>query len=131
MDEQKPAHVTQRHLTVRVISKDGWQNGNEWWPQYEVLELDCKPDRIAFYVERGVLEIIKSKKEKTNVEIQYVRWIQGERSKINSVPLGNINFFENGTKLDISAETISDYGLTGLSNIDFIMSGEYRKKGKE
>lgn len=63
------------------------------------------------------------------IAIEYVRWLMEEKSKINRVALEDIEIFENGMKLDISQEVIKDFGFTGLSNVDFILS-DYRIKWK-
>lgn len=56
------------------------------------------------------------------IAIEYVQWLAEERSKINRVPLRDLEIFENGMKLDISRKMIDDFELTGLSNVDFILS---------
>lgn len=56
------------------------------------------------------------------IAIEYVNWLMEERSKINRVALEDLEIFENGRKLDIPQKVIDDFGLTGLSNVDFILS---------
>lgn len=56
------------------------------------------------------------------IAIEYVEWLAEERSKINRVPLEDLEIFENGMKLDIPRKVIDDFELTGLSNVDFILS---------
>ena len=54
--------------------------------------------------------------------IEYVSWLMEEKSKINRVPLEDLEIFENGMKLDIPQKVIDDFDFTGLSNVDFILS---------
>ncbi len=56
------------------------------------------------------------------IAIEYVEWLMEEKSKINRQKLGDIELFENGMKLDIPQKVIDDFELTGLSNVDFILS---------
>ena len=56
------------------------------------------------------------------IAIEYVNWLMEEKSKINREKLGDIELFENGMKLDIPQKVIDDFELTGLSNVDFILS---------
>jgi len=56
------------------------------------------------------------------VTIEYVSWLMEEKSKINRVPLKDLEIFENGMKLDIPRKVIDDFDFTGLSNVDFILS---------
>lgn len=60
------------------------------------------------------------------IAIEYIKWLIEERAKINRIPLEDIEFFENGVKLDISKEVISEFNFTGLNNIDFITTDRYR-----
>lgn len=53
---------------------------------------------------------------------EYVEWLMDEKSKINQVALEDLEIFENGMKLDIPQKVIGDFGFTGLSNVDFILS---------
>lgn len=61
------------------------------------------------------------------VAVEYIKWLQEERAKINRVPLEEIEFFENGMKLDIPKEIIEKFDFTGLNNIDFIWSDFYKE----
>lgn len=47
-------------------------------------------------------------------------------NKINTTPLVEIEFFENGKKINISTELIENFEDIGLNNVDFF-SGEYYK----
>ena len=65
------------------------------------------------------------------IAIEYIRWIQEERAKINREKLENIEFFENGMKLDIPQKVYDDFKFIGLNNIDFIWSDFYKEKPNE
>ncbi len=62
------------------------------------------------------------------VAVEYLKWIQKERAKINRAKLEDIEFFENGMKVDIPKEVIDKFAFTGLNNIDFILSGFYEER---
>ena len=64
------------------------------------------------------------------IAIEYVEWLAEERSKINRVSLEDLEIFQNGMTLDISKEVIDAFDLTGLSNVDFILS-DFREVRKE
>ncbi|MCP4761061.1 MAG: hypothetical protein GY870_04715 [archaeon] len=49
------------------------------------------------------------------------------RKKVNCNELDNIEFYENGKKVEIPKEIADEFKYTGLSNIDFISSGYYQK----
>lgn len=61
------------------------------------------------------------------IAIEYIRWLQDERVKINKTLLGEIEFYENGMKVIIDKATIEDFAFTGLANIDFILSDFYKR----
>lgn len=60
------------------------------------------------------------------VTVEYIRWLQTQRTKINSVPLDEIEFYENGKPLIISSKIIDDFKFVGLVNTDFILTGHYK-----
>ncbi len=59
--------------------------------------------------------------------VEYIRWLRDEQLKINLEQLEDIEFFEDGMKLDIPKEIIDEFGFVGLNNIDFIMTDFYKK----
>ena len=61
------------------------------------------------------------------IAIEYVHWIMEEKSKINRANLHDLELFENGMKLDIPKKVLDDFELTGLSNVDFILS-DFRER---
>ncbi|KKN70099.1 hypothetical protein LCGC14_0434240 [marine sediment metagenome] len=62
------------------------------------------------------------------IAVEYISWLQEERAKINRTELEDIEFFKDGMKLDIRKEAMEAWDLTGLNNVDFITSGEYKRK---
>ncbi len=64
------------------------------------------------------------------IAIEYVKWLMDEKSKINRVSLEELEIFENGMKLDIPTKVIDAFELTGLSNVDFILS-DFREVMKD
>lgn len=61
------------------------------------------------------------------IAIEYVHWLTEEKSKINRANLHDLEFFKNGMKLDIPKKVLDDFELTGLSNVDFILS-DFRER---
>ena len=54
------------------------------------------------------------------VNIEDIRKNIEFRKEINSVELTDIDFYENGKKIEVSEKVIDDFRFTGLNNIDFI-----------
>lgn len=61
------------------------------------------------------------------IAVEYIRWLQEERAKINALPLEEITFFENGMKVVVPKEVVNDWDFSGLNNTDFITSGRYKE----
>ena len=61
------------------------------------------------------------------IAIEYIRWLQDERVKINKAKLEEIEFYEKGMVVDASTKTIEEFNFTGLNNVDFILSGFYKR----
>lgn len=59
------------------------------------------------------------------VNIEYVKWLQSERDKINKVPLRDIQFYEKGKLVEFSDILIENFEFIGLINTDFITKGFY------
>jgi len=68
---------------------------------------------------------------KTQIAIEYVRWMQSERQRINKMKLSDIEWTENAEVLNIPQQTIDDFEICGLNNIDFINSCYYQKGKKQ
>ena len=66
--------------------------------------------------------------EKVRIDIELINAVMAFRSFIQSVNLWEIDFYEDGVKLDIPKELVDEFCFTGLANIDFITSNYYRKE---
>jgi len=55
------------------------------------------------------------------VAIEEIRDILARKSNINRFPLEQIEWFENGIRINVSKEEIAEFKYTGLSNIDFAL----------
>ena len=64
------------------------------------------------------------------IAIEYIRWLQEERVRINETPLKEIEFFENGAQVIMDKELIEEFEIIGLNNIDFIMAEYYRQENR-
>lgn len=60
------------------------------------------------------------------ISVEQLRAMQVERDKINRAKLKDIEFFENGKRLKITKQMIDKFELSGLNNIDFILTGAYK-----
>jgi hypothetical protein len=61
------------------------------------------------------------------VDVEYVRKLQEERMKINRMNFKDIEWYENGKKVEVSPQIIDDFEFTGLNNTDFITSEVYKE----
>lgn len=97
----------------------------------------CAGCRNTFYDEdNGLLtcpvhqEAQKPKRvynKKVKINVEEIKRIQKRRAEINKLDLQNIEFYEDGVKLDISPEKIKEFSFIGLNNVDFIALGFYRE----
>ena len=60
------------------------------------------------------------------VDIEYVRWLDEERRKINRADIEEITWYENGEIVAISQNIFDHWGYVGLSNFDFITGDFYK-----
>ncbi len=60
------------------------------------------------------------------VKVEYVKWLKDELRKINNIPLEDITWIEDEKILNIDKNMIDIFDFTGLSNVDFVMYGEYK-----
>lgn len=61
------------------------------------------------------------------VRVEDVLRIQKERSTINRLNFHDIRWTRRGRELHIPEEVKNNFPLTGLNNMDFILTGEYRR----
>ena len=64
------------------------------------------------------------------VEIEHIEYLTKERQKINKASLKTMVFTKNGVVVPIPIEIRDAFELTGLNNIDFIISGFYKESSK-
>ena len=69
--------------------------------------------------------------DKIPIMVEEVFALQKRRKEINKLPLRKIIWTKNKKPIVISKETIENWELTGLSNIDFIISGEFTAAMKD
>lgn len=62
---------------------------------------------------------------KIKVHIEEIIGMHIRKSQINSVRLDDIEFYEDGQKIDIPEKAINSFELTGLNNVDFILTNYY------
>jgi hypothetical protein len=66
---------------------------------------------------------------KTKIDLVDVRRLIELKRLINGDTLGNIDWYDNGVKLDVSIEEMDEWKFVGLSNLDFaqinLMDDEY------
>jgi len=60
------------------------------------------------------------------VDIEKVRELKRQLDEINSVPIEDIEFFENGKRVEFDKDVVADWKFIGLNNVDFITSGFYK-----
>lgn len=63
-----------------------------------------------------------------NVELENIKIYEAFRRCINSTPLEEIHWFENGEEIIIDKEKIEEFECTGLGNIDFARMEYWRKE---
>ncbi len=61
------------------------------------------------------------------VNIERILKLKEELRKINEVELSEIEFHENGKKLEIDQKNVDDWAFVGLNNVDFITTQSYKR----
>lgn len=64
------------------------------------------------------------------VFVEDLRELYGKIQAINGTPLEDIVWMEDGKEIEASDTILEDFKFTGLSNIDFILSGYYELEKK-
>jgi hypothetical protein len=59
---------------------------------------------------------------KTQISVEYIKWLKEELAKINRLELKEIDFFENSMLLKHTDEELEDFRFTGLNNTDLVAS---------
>lgn len=62
------------------------------------------------------------------VDLETIWLMIGLRTSINTTDLKDIEFYQNGEKIDICGAAKNEFELTGLNNIDFITTGKYKTR---
>ncbi len=57
------------------------------------------------------------------VDFEHVRKLHKERMKINQLDFEDIEWYENGEKVEIDPKIAKDFKFTGLNNTDFVTIG--------
>jgi hypothetical protein len=65
----------------------------------------------------------------TRIDIEQVRVLRQQLKDINSIPLEDIEWYENGVPVDIDPAVVSEFAFIGLNNVDFIDGEFYKCKG--
>ncbi len=62
------------------------------------------------------------------VDIEKVRRIQAERKKFNDLDFDEIEWYEDGKKVEINPKVKEEFRFTGLCNTDFITMDVFKHK---
>lgn len=62
------------------------------------------------------------------INIEEILELQDRRAKINNALLSEIEFYENGIKIEIDPEVLEEWKFIGLNNTDFIITDAYKNK---
>jgi len=61
------------------------------------------------------------------VNINELLELKEKLNEINSIPLEEIEFYENGELVEIPEELLEQWDYIGLNNVDFITTGYYKE----
>ena len=64
--------------------------------------------------------------KRAHYNIEAIKKFMEFRADVNCGELSEIDFYENGKKVEIDPELVKEFAFTGLCNIDFIASGFYK-----
>lgn len=64
------------------------------------------------------------------IAIEYIRWLQQERIRINKASIRDIEFYENGMVVEVDPACIDEFEFTGLNNTDFIITDFYQQQSR-
>jgi hypothetical protein len=60
------------------------------------------------------------------VDVEHIKYLLEERSRINRTPLEELEFYENGVKIEFPEGFLRDFRYTGLCNTDIVAADLYR-----
>lgn len=75
-------------------------------------------------------DIVMESQARTRVDVEDIQDILRRRAAFNHLDLNDIDFYEDGKKLEIPNSLINHFHFTGLANIDFIASDFYKEDPK-
>jgi hypothetical protein len=62
------------------------------------------------------------------IDVEYVRRLREELAAFNKLDLNEIEFYENGRKIEIAPQALEEWSFVGLNNADFIMTDLYKEQ---
>ena len=65
------------------------------------------------------------------IHVEEIIYLDEQLRRINRVPLNEIEFYENGVKLEIDPKLIEEFEFTGLGNVNFVLMKYYSDKIEE
>lgn len=65
---------------------------------------------------------------KVTVSVEYLDWLQEERMRFNNANLRDVVLTKGGKPLAVAPGALEDFIFTGLSNMDFVLTGFYEGK---
>jgi len=117
------------------------ESRNRWIIECEELKKDLK------FAEKVILAL-KNPQPQSNVTLEDITWMIDNvfnsnkrvdiedilehyefRKRINSIPISEIEFYEDLKKVEIDPKLIEQWVYTGLNNLDFITTGFYKSNG--
>jgi hypothetical protein len=54
------------------------------------------------------------------VDVEEIYGIKARRKQINSIPLKDIEFYQDGKRIEFDKSAMDEWRFVGMSNIDFI-----------
>lgn len=70
-------------------------------------------------------------KERRRIDIEEVRRLYRRIEQINNTPMGEIDWYEDGNKVEIQPQTLNEWKFVGMSHVWFIMTEAYKGFTKE
>lgn len=65
------------------------------------------------------------------VDCEKVRALKDELREINQTPFDELEFYENGVKIDIENKIRESFKFTGLNNTDFVSTEFWKEEFEE
>lgn len=110
---------------------------NERDKSYEGKELEYQAIGLKMYTDLANINKITNKYsqklqckwygDKLVVPIEYAEWLYNEKAKINKTPRNKLVLTLNNKVCEIPENVIDEWDFTGLNNMDFILSGQWKQ----